>query len=63
MTDLHLIEYKVTVLADDETQTLAIYAANKREAAKNALKLASRLLGTRVARVKRVAEAKYKPLV
>lgn len=63
MTDLHLTEYKVTVLADNETQTLAVYAANRKEAAKNALKLARQLLGNRVISIKRVIEAKYKPLV
>ncbi len=63
MKEPKLIEYHVHVLADEEKNTLTVYAPNKRQAGLSAIKLARRLLDARIVEVESVEQTKYKPLV
>lgn len=57
----NLIEYKVTILADEEPQTLAVFASDSREAGIEALKQARALLQPQTLEIKQVVKAKYQP--
>lgn len=61
-TELHLTEYHVYLLADDEPHTLTVYATSKRQAGLNARNTAKRLLDAKTFQIKRVVATKYKPI-